>query len=172
MFTPVVLMLLRATPPRRLLLARLHVQQSGRRALAAGSAAPAGASSPMFSARSLAVAGAGAAAAAAAATLFATPAACLAPKSGNSVLYDRHKPILGWWPIGGAKMAGDPRTASLRTLVDHAVASDYEGCEMSAEDIKAPPANADPSMPTCRHALVSPTFETPAEVRCWGGAAD
>ena len=171
MFTPVVLMLLRATPPRRLLLARLHVQQSGRRALAAGSAAPAGASSPMFSARSLAVAGAGAAAAAAA-TLFATPAACLAPKSGNSVLYDRHKPILGWWPIGGAKMAGDPRTASLRTLVDHAVASDYEGCEMSAEDIKAPPANADQSMPTCRHALVSPTFETPAEVRCWGGAAD
>eukprot|EP01048_Picozoa_sp_COSAG05_P031252 COSAG05_NODE_11313_length_520_cov_0.558195_1_plen_145_part_10 len=56
--------------------------------------------------------------------------------SNNRTLFDRHRVILGWWPILGARAKNDPRTSSLRSLVNHAISAGYEGSEMSVEDIK------------------------------------
>ena len=53
------------------------------------------------------------------------------------MLYDRHRAILGWWPIGGAKANNDPRTASLAAVVKHSLDSGYEGIELSLDDMKA-----------------------------------
>lgn len=86
--------------------------------------------------RAAAAAAAGAAAAATTALFWQQPASTQ-PKSANTVLFAKHRVILGWWPVAGAVAANDPRTSSLRACVAHAQAAGYEGCEFSTQDIKS-----------------------------------
>ena len=55
-----------------------------------------------------------------------------AESAGNRVLAERHRVILGGWPIAGALAAGDPRTASLGALFDHVASAGYDGVERGA----------------------------------------
>ena len=86
--------------------------------------------------RAAAAAAAGTAAAATTALFWQQPASTQ-PKSANTVLFAKHRVILGWWPVAGAVAANDPRTSSLRACVAHAQAAGYEGCEFSTQDIKS-----------------------------------
>ena len=58
-------------------------------------------------------------AAAPAAGPFDSVAADRTAKVENLVLGGRHKVILGWWPVLGARQQNDPRASSLRAIVAH-----------------------------------------------------
>ena len=51
----------------------------------------------------------------------------------NRVLAERHRVILGGWPVAGAIAAGDARVATLGDLLDHVVAAGYDGLELGAQ---------------------------------------
>ena len=51
----------------------------------------------------------------------------------NRVLAERHRVILGGWPIAGAVAVNDRRVATLADLLDHVVEAGYDGVELGVQ---------------------------------------